>query len=285
MQARKYGENSIDQEKCIAIVAQYMEKQGWGLLEPAELAENIWGDVADQNLSGQVAVERLQNQAWQRYAVILHNSCCQDESHLYAQGWEELRDWLCKQVQHLSPAPDEPEVLIQETATDLHQALRKSPLESPRAFLAYTLKALQRKNIDLNRKRTAHKRGNDDELYLAEMESNSHNDDGYHWDEIKDTQDSETRAMETSLATEEIKEQLRIFFRKHLSTSLQKQVAEAHFLDGLNPSGIAQLMGKRPHEIRMVKARVVSKLRGLPPDAQRSLLDVLGEIDREAGNE
>ena len=285
MQARKYGENAIDQEKCVAIIAQYMARQGWDLLEPAELAESIWGDIADQDLSGHAAIERLHSQAWQHYAVILHDSCCQDKSRLYAQGWEELRDWLSKQVRYLSPAPDEPEVLVQETATDLHRTLKRSPLKSPRAFLAYALKALQRKNIDLNRQLMAYKRGNDDELYLAEMESDSFDDDSYRWDEIKDTQDSETRAMEASVATEEIKEQIRIFFRKHLSTSLQKQVAEAHFLDGLSPSGIAELMGKRPHEIRMVKARVVSKLRDLPPDVHRSLLDVLGAIDGGAGNE
>ena len=285
MQVSKSEDNPIDQAKCIAIVTQYMAKQGWKLQNPAELVEGIWEDVARQNLSGQVAVERVQSQVWQCYAAILHEHCCQSESHLYNKAWEELRSWLSLQARFLASGPIEPDAVIQEAVTDLHQALQRSPLKSPRAFLAYALNSLRRKNIDLYRRRTAVKRGGDDEIYLTEMKPNSPNDENSPWDEITEIQGSETRSMETSLATEEIKEQIRVFFRNHLSTSLQRQVAEAHFLDGFSPSEIAQLMGKRPHEIRMAKARVVEKLRNLPPVVRQSLLDIIGAIDREVGNE
>ncbi|MBU1662372.1 MAG: sigma-70 family RNA polymerase sigma factor [Chloroflexi bacterium] len=271
--------NSLEQARCIYIVTQYMLGQGWQLVDSCELAERIWRDVTGQNLSGREAVEYVQNQVWQRYAAILHDGCCQSENELHNQAWGELSCWLTKQVRYLTPAPHEPDVLIQETLSNLHHRLSQSPIKARRAFFAYALQIMRRKNIDLHRRRTAVKRGGDDELYLEELEAEYPEGERRHWEEKTITRGGEPRAMEKAVITAEIRQQIRAFFHAHLLTTLQRQVAEAHFLDGLSPVEIARLMGKRPHEIRMLKARVVKRLRSLPPDARQSLLDILGAID------
>lgn len=271
--------NPLDQARCIYIVTQYMLGQGWRLVDSRELAGRIWRDADGQNLSEGEAVGYVQNQVWQRYAAVLHDGCCQIENELHEQAWGELSCWLTRQVGYLTPAPHEPDVLIQETLSNLHQRLSQAPIKARRAFLGYALQTLRKKNIDLHRRRTAVKRGGDDELYLEELEVADPGGERRHWEEKTKTRGSEPRAMEKAVINAEIRHQIRTFFRAYLLTTLQRQVAEAHFLDGLSPVEIARLMGKRPHEIRMVKARVVQRLRNLPPDTRQSLLDILGAID------
>ena len=280
--------NLLDQARCIYIATQYMIGQGWQLVDSRELGELIWRDAAGQNLSGREAMEYVQNQVGQRYAAVLHDGCCQSENEMQKQAWCELSCWLDRQVRFLKPAPHELDVLVQETLSNLHQRLSQAPIKARRAFFCYALQSLRKKNIDLHRRRTAVKRGEGDELYLEELESENPSGERRHWEEKTITRGCELRAMEKAVINVEIRQQIQAFFQAHLLTTLQRHVAEAHFLDGLRPIEISRLMGKRPHEIRMVKARVVQRLRNLTPDARQSLFNILGAIDEttsEAGDE
>ena len=265
---------TIDKEKCASIVMQYMQGQEWRLINPQGLADQIWLDLADQN-SSQVTVKQVQNQVWQRYAEVLHEACCQPPGDVHEQAWSELLQWLEKQVGYLSPAPKDSDRLIQEVLIKLHDKLEKEPLKAPRAFWVFVLQTLRRKNIDLNRRDTAVKRGGGDELYLEELAEGDPDADQHVWEEKKGTPGTEPRGMEKFVINGDIRNQIQAFFQAHLPTDLQRQVAEAHFLDGLSPQEIAQLMGKQPHEIRQAKARAVQKLRGLPADILKPLLEII----------
>ena len=263
---------------------QYMQGQAWRLIDPQGLADQIWVDLADQDLS-QVTVKQVQDQVWQRYAEVLHEACCQPPGDVHEQAWSELLQWLEKQVGYLSAAPKDTDRLIQEVVISLHEKLEKAPLKAPRALWSYSLQALNRKNIDLNRRDTAVKRGGGGELYLEELAAGDPDADQHAWDEKKTTLGSEPRVTEKTVINREISHQVRAFFQAHLSTDLQRQVAEAHFLDGLSPRDIAQLMGKQPHEIRLVKARAVQKLRNLSPDECQALLEILENRNGDTGDE
>jgi len=272
---------SIDKEKCASIVMQYMQGQGWRLIDPIDLTDQIWGNLADQE-SSQVTVKEIRNHVLQRYAVILHEACCQHLGDVHEQAWSELLQWLEKQVRYLSPAPMDSDRLIQEVLISLHEKLEKTPLKAPRAFWAFILQMLKRKNIDLNRRDTAVKRGGGDELYLEELEID---DDQYSWEEKKRPPGIKPRVTEKDVIDDEIRNRIRALFKAHLPTNLQQKVAEAHFLDGLTPREIAQLMGKQPHEVRLLKARAVQKLRNLPPDEYQTLLEILEKINGNSTDE
>jgi len=265
---------TIDKEYCASIVMQYMQGQEWRLIDPQDLTDQIWGDLTDQDLS-QVTVKQIQDQVWQRYAEVLHEACCQPPGDMHEQAWFELLQWLEKKVGFLPATPKDTDRLIQEVLISLHEKLEKAPLKAPRAFWVFALQALKRKNIDLNRRDTAVKRGGGDELYLEELAAGDPDVDQHAWEEKRTTPGSEPRVTEKTVINREISHQVRAFFQAHLPTDLQRQVAEAHFLDGLSPRDIAQLMGKQPHEIRLVKARAVQKLRNLPSDEYQTLLEIL----------
>jgi DNA-directed RNA polymerase specialized sigma24 family protein len=80
------------------------------------------------------------------------------------------------------------------------------------------------------------------------------------------------------VSDQEVRRQLRQFGLEHLPTELQRQVFEAHFLDGLTPAEIAGLLGKQPHEIRLIKARTVKKIKELSPTAMQQLLEIIGGL-------
>ena len=274
--------HSFDKARCHHIVQQYLQRHNWQLIDSHSLAGHIWEDASAENLSGEAAVEFTQTQVWQRYAVLLHDLCRQNESNLHERAWDELSAWLSEQAHRFTPNSDERNTLVQETAADLYRHLEKSPLKSPRAFLAYALSTLRRKNIDLHRRETAIKRGSNDALYLEEMETGHADEDKPHWEDTISDAENRVQSTEQAFVTKEFRQKIQAFLREHLATDLQIQVTEAHFLDGLTPKEIAQLMGKKPHEIRMAKARAVQALRSLPPGARQELLRLISPPDEFA---
>jgi RNA polymerase sigma factor (sigma-70 family) len=286
----------LDYNECLYLVAQYLLAQDWKLIPPEELARKIWQELQRRSLSGEASTEAVQSLAWQHYAVLLHDHCRQSTNifsnqetlsfsrndysrssdDLSSQAWYELKKWLERQAKFLTPSPGEPEVIVQEALFDLHLRLSEGPLKAPRTFLVYVLQALRRKNIDVFRQQSARKRGDEFTVYLEEMGTNPSSSEDNQWEDNVQPQGNETRGMENKAIREDVRERLSAFFRVHLASSLQVQVAEMHFLEGLSPAEIARLMGKQPHEIRMVKARIINSLRELPPDSLKQLLNILG---------
>jgi RNA polymerase sigma factor (sigma-70 family) len=170
--------------------------------------------------------------------------------------------------------------LIQETLAALKPQLLKTPLQTPYTFLAYAAQAMQHKQIDLVRQRTSQGRDIRKQESLEELEETK-----AFWEKEISEQKEDWRTMERAVSDAEVRRQLQAFFRRHLPTDLQWQVAEAHFLDGLSPIEIAGLMGKRPHEVRMVKARIVAQLRMLPPDARQELLTILSPLNKGSSDD
>jgi RNA polymerase sigma factor (sigma-70 family) len=265
---------------CLYLIANYLKGQGWQLVEPRELAAQVWLRLQDRHLAGPAAEQIVQQETLQRYAVILHDCCRRPEESCYEQAWLELRQWLARRVQRLEPNPSEQDDLIQETLAALKPQLLKTPLQTPYTFLAYAAQAMQHKQIDLVRHQTSQRRDRSRQDSVEELEETKP-----FWESTISDQKADWRTMEGAVSDAEVRRQLQDFFRRHLPTELQWQVAEAHFLDGLTPVEIAGLMGKRPHEVRMVKARVVEQLRNLPPAARQELLTILDQLNRGTGHE
>lgn len=268
---------SLNRANCSQIVTHYLVAQGWQLIDPSVLADQLWHDFGTQNLTGPAAVKAMQNQVWQHYAMILHDACRQTDYTRREQAWAELQRWLQHQSRQLTSDPAEQETLAQDAVTDLQRHLSQTPLKSSRALWAYAMQTMRRKQIDEHRRRTAVMRGEGLELSLEELGDSQPDGEESDWEEKLASRTDSERSVEESVETEQIREQVRAFFQDHLPTELQRQVAEAHFLDGLTPQEIAAQLGKKPHEIRMVKARVAETLRTLPTEARRKLLSVLGD--------
>lgn len=276
----------LDQAQCNYLVTQYLLGQGWDLVNPQQLAKRVWRRLKKQGLAGDAAIKAVQQETWQLYGETLHDCCRRPDHEGYEKAWTELRAFLSRQAHRLESYPQERERLVQETSIDLQARLNQAPIETPRAFLVYVLNAMRTKNIDLHRRRTAVKRGEDKTLSLEEIGAGDPDEDRDNaWEKQLSADKGEWRTMETAVANAEVRRQLQSFFSTHLPTDLQQQVAEAHFLDGLSPAEIAQLMSKQPHEIRMVKARVVQKLRNLAPKDKQQLLDILGRLNTEETDE
>lgn len=264
------SENVLSYEYTVYLTAQYLQGQGWELISAEELGEEIWRALKEKNLAGQAAISAVQNQAWQRYATILHDTCLKPSHPLYQQAWQEISHWMQRQASRLVSTPQEQEEMVQESLNKLQTLLQKSPLKAPRAFFAYTLQLLQSGRVDLYRHRAALKRGGDTDLSLEVL-----NEEDETWHEIIKGEEH----TENTVADLEIRQQLQDFFHQHLPSELQYQVAVAHFLDGLEPADIAGLMGKPPHEIRLVKARAVQNLKGLSEMNRQALLTILGKLE------
>ena len=266
----------LNRANCHQIVLHYLVAQGWQLIDPSVLADQLWRDFGAQNLTGPAAVNAVQNQVWQHYAMILHDACRQTDYARREQAWAELQRWLQRQSRQLTSDPAEQETLAQDAVTDLQRHLSQTSLKSSRALWAYALQTMRRKQIDEHRRRTAVMRGEGLELSLEEISESRPGGEESDWEEKISTPAEGERSVEDAIITEQIRQQVRAFFQDYLPTDLQRQVAEAHFLDGLTPLEIAELLGKKPHEIRMVKARIVETLRTLPLHTRQKLLDILG---------
>lgn len=261
----------LDKSSCQFIVIRYLLGQGWQLADPAVLAGEVWQALAGQSLSGPAAAKIVYNQVWLAYAAILHDQCRQG----VAAAWAELSGWLRQQARLFHP--DDQEQLVQETILSLQSRLRAGPIDTPRAFLGYALTALRHRHIDLHRRRTAARRRQDRYLPLADVEAKGSDEAMLPWEEGAAMTNG--RETEESVAGRQTHRQLQTFFRTYLTSPLQRQVAELHYLEDLRPAQIAPLLGKRPHEIRLIKARLIQTLRDLPPAAQQELQTILSGFD------
>jgi RNA polymerase sigma factor (sigma-70 family) len=261
----------LDQATCQMVVIRYLLGQGWRLADPAVLAAEVWQALAGQALTGAAAVKAVNNQVWQGYAAVLHDACRQE----VATAWEELHRWLQQQARPFHP--DDQEQLVQETILNLQSRLRVDRTNAPRAFFGYALTALQNRQKDLYRRRTAARRRQGRELPVVELEVNEPAQDLLAWEEV--TAGGSGRETEESVMNRQAQGQLRAFFEVYVTSPLQRQVAALHYLEDLNPAEIAPLLGKRPHEIRLIKARLVQSLRDLPPAAQQELQAILGGFE------
>ena len=270
-----HTEAPLERADYSRIVTNYLAAQGWQLADPDRLADQIWQDAGTRGLAGPTTVKALQNQVWQRYAGILHEACRDADRERREQAWSELHRWLERQARQLTSDPAEQIALAQTAVIGLQRRLSQTPLKAPRALWAYALQAMRSALIDEHRRRTAIMRGDGRELSLEDLGEAAADGEGSEWDEEISLREEGERSVEDSVANEQVRQQLRAFFQQHLPTDLQREVAEAHFLDGLEPQAIAQLLGKRPHEIRMVKARIVHTLRNLTPGDRQKLLSVL----------
>ena len=270
-------DNKFDLTACTHLVTQYLLAQKWQLVAPHELATTIYQDLVEVCFGEGSVVEAVQTRVWQHYAKHLHDCCRHPDEAKEARAWGELRHWLGQQVHRLPARPEEQEDVIQETLADLQTFLAKNELEAPQAFLMYALQALRRKSIDMNRKQDSVSRGGaQNPLSWEEMNEESPEK----IIKVGSTGNVE-RKVENVVSNAELRTKLKAFFQRHLSGDQQLLVAELYFSDGLEPKEIAGLLGKSPHSIRMVKARIVQTLRTLPSDQKGILLEILDEIDRE----
>ena len=270
-----YSDSPISKAQCTDLVARYLAGQGWQLAAPSQLADAIWEDSDRDATFASVRSEILR-----RYAIVLHDCCLQSEAADYERAWHELRLWLGKNAPRLESHPDTRQEIVQETLIALQRSLSQSPLQRPYSFLTYAFQTMSRQHIDWNRRQTAEKRDWRNTIPLEELDSNQEKDDnGRNWQEFLSASESNWRTIERTVSNQEVRQELLQFAQLHLPTDLQQQVFEAHFLDGLSPAEIARLAGKQPHEIRLIKARIVKKLRELSPETTEQLLDILGRLN------
>jgi RNA polymerase sigma factor (sigma-70 family) len=253
------------------------------LLDPAELAQELYPEVVAAIGRGQPAERTLQNAVWQRYGAHLYNCCCDRLSPHYQRAWTELGQWLERQAPRLVAAYADQQELVQETLIDLEAAFGRAALSQPYTLWAYALQALRHRSIDRSRRDKAFKRGEGLELSLEEVKADPEEGDGG-WEERLAPADAERREVEAQVTGEDTYRRLQRLFRDSLATPLQILVAEAHFLEGLTPQEIAARLGKQPHEIRQLKARIVHTLRHLPPERYQELMALLNGDDKEAGD-
>lgn len=259
---------------CQTHITQALLAQGWQLANPQMLAQEIWRN--DEPLS----VREITKQLPFHYAAQLYALCRAPEHPDFSQAWEEVKSWLTKNAPLLTTDSAEQEDLVQETLIELHTRLPDDPLKAPRALWAYLLQIMRNKRTDHHRRATTVKRGEDELLSLEELNASSTDDPPTTWE---DTQGPQTnpRDTEDQVTAQDLRQRLATLFQTHLRSETQIQVAEAHFLDGLSPQEIADLWGKKPHEIRMTKARIVQTLRELPPAARQELFEILDKLEGE----
>lgn len=271
----------LDEASCAYVVTQFMVGQRWRLASCVEMAAEIWAEVGGKGLAGAAAVQTVQQAALRLYGGILHDACRQTAGGRREQAWLELRRWLTRRAARLTADPAGQDELVQETLAALQKRLTAAPLNAPQTFWAYALRSLRHRQVDHHRRRTATKRRQDATVWLEDAPADRADDD---WQERVAAPVGLQLDVEGDLIRAELRRQLQGFFQAHLPTSLQARVAELHFLDDLSPAQIALLLNKKPHEIRMVKARVVKTLRNLRPELRTELLVLLegGNDERKA---
>lgn len=261
----------MDEAKCASLVRELLINRDWQLAPAHELSGEICPDITRQGLIGTAAHQAIQRQLWPLYAAILHHHCLRADSPNHNRAWAELRAWLLSQARHTSYLPERHEDLVQEAIIELQQRLQQAPLHTPHAFLAFALRVLQRKAIDLARSEQAQVRGGRaTTLSLEELTTTdiprAIGDAGPATDH---------RTTEVSAFDRLDEQQLIAFFDQHLPTDLQRYIAKATFVDGLEPRLIAARLGKPVHEVRLAKARVVESLRRLYAEGHQQLIDIL----------
>lgn len=268
-------ETLLTQDQITDLVSRYLAGQGWELAVPEEMAEAIW-----KSLDGKTTQSAVLREIPRRYATLLHIHCQEKESAEHGMAWQEVKSYLEKTVGRLENHSPTQQEIIQETLIGLQQSL---PLQKPQAFLVFAFTTLRSKAIDLNRRQTAEKRDRRKTIPFEELGTKDDSEESdRHWEEYLRASKGIWRTIESTVSNQETRQQLLQFAQKHLPTDLQQMVFEAHFLNGLKPADIAPLLGKQPHEIRLVKARIVKKLKSLPPPEAEQLLEILRRIDSDA---
>ncbi len=273
----------MDFSACENIVTQYLLGQDWQLVNGHTLGLALWQEAETRKLPAEERAQFFRVQIPLCYAVHLYEICRQPSHEYHPRAWNELSIWLFKNGQKIVADEAEREEIVQETLIEFERRLPTNPLQAPRALWAYLLKTMQNTRTDRHRRRSAIKRGEEATLYLEEMEKDNNTEEADAWQETIGTLQTAPRDTENQVTELEVRSRLQALFRKHLRSELQIQVAEAHFLDGLSPQEIAGLMHKLPHEVRLVKARIVQVLRNLPPDDHAELHNILAGSSHEKG--
>lgn len=267
----------MDLPQCEHLVAQYLLGQDWQLADPQALARAIWEDLTRQKRppAHPVAFVRLQTAFY--YAAVLHEALCAPPGERHDRAWDEVKAWLFKNIGRITADPLDQEEVVQETLIELHKRLPAHPLKAPRALWTFLLKTMRNRRTSLHRQESAIKRGGNALRSLEDLNDQEH----------LPAPPAETPDPETNVTEQDLHQRLRAFFQKHLPTDLQRQVAEACFIEGHSPMDVAALLGKQPHEVRLVKTRIVQTLRSLPPEARRELYSLLRNLppDEETGHE
>jgi RNA polymerase sigma factor (sigma-70 family) len=271
------SETPLTQAACLDLVSRYLAGQGWELVGARDLTAEIW-----HNLGGAATESAVHTEILRRYAARLHDCCLQAETADYDRAWHELKVWLERRVGRLESHPGIRQETVQEALIALQLSLAQSSLQKPQAFLTFAFQTLRSRHIDLNRQQTAEKRDWRKTIPLEELGAGHIKDkDGRDWEEYLSASSRNWRTIERTVSDQEVRRQLLQFAQEHLPTDLQQMVFEAHFLDGLKPAEIGQLLGKQPHEIRLVKARIVKKIKNLPQLVVEQLLTILGGLESD----
>lgn len=259
-----------DEAYTIDVTGRYLAGQKWFLIAAEALGREIWQEVGHlTHLLPEQFKKEVEKLAWQKYAVFMHNSCVRPTSPLYEQAWSEVAQLMAHKIAPgLLSLPHQQEELVQHSLQKLQKKLETEPLNAPRTFLAYIVQVMTNERADLHRAQTAQKRGGENgDDYIEELEEKD-----AHWEQRATNQGY---SVENEVSELEIKQQLEQFFRHYLPTELQYKVAVAHFIEGLEPVEIASLLGKPAHEVRLIKARIVQKLRSLAGEEQLALYQIL----------
>ena len=279
----------LDFDACLFQTARYMEAQRWKLVDALSLATRFWPELQGRGLRGRRAREALETAVWQNYAEVLYDSCRQPHGADQERAWIELGRWLEEKARGRISHAQEREDVVQEALIRLHDAFEKDALRAPRALWTFALQALLGSSADRWRRRAAQKRGED---RAESLEANEERRDGRALRRQPLTAppgEPSLRPLEDTVIDRDLRRQLEAFFEEHLKSELQLEVAMAYYLEGHTPAEIAALLHKTPHQVRMVKSRLVRALRALPEKETEQLLAILDaagdeEKDYDANN-
>lgn len=265
----------LDFDACLFITARYMAAQNWQLIDARSLVERFWPDLQGRGLQGRQAQEAVERAVWQDYAALLYDSCRRAEDVRADRAWSELHHWMAQQARGIVGQAQEREDVVQEALISLHAAFQSDSLQAPRALWAFALQALRNTAISRHRLRATKKRGQDKVESLEENQERRQSTPPAQSPLTTEPGAPQLRPLEETVINRDRRRQLQAFFEQHLKSELQLTVARAFYLENQTPAEIAALLGKSPHEIRMVKSRIVRTLRSLPPPEMERLLSIL----------
>lgn len=275
------SDGALDFAGCLALVAGYMRAQGWSLIDARTLAERIWPELRGCDLSSEDATKAVRTATWQHYAAVMYDCCRQADSKIREKAWTELSDWMAQKARARLANTAERQDVVQDALIKLQNVFAEDSLQAPRALWALALKTLKNVEISRHRKCVAQKRGSGEVASLEAERTKQRTPYRPRMPLREAPEASSRRPLEDIVVNRMLYRQIEALFQEHLRSEDQVVVAGAYFLDGLKPSEIAGLLGKSPHEVRMLKSRAVRTLRALPPPDKARLLAML---DRARGD-
>jgi RNA polymerase sigma factor (sigma-70 family) len=229
------------------------------LVKPNQLAQDLWEDYCEGNLTMSDFSE-LRLVIYQRYSVMLFESCRDQKSHTHEQAWQELRNILIKKAQQKASTFVDWEDSVQETLIMAHSYLLEERVKKPEQFISLTCKMLKNKKLDTLRHLNAKKRGDGEVYSLDAILENKHEQ---FWKGFRNTEQEALFIVGQQF--------LVTAFQALLSTHNQQQVAHLYYLQHLKPREIAQILDKKPHEVRQTVLRVKKRLELFLPEATKWL--------------